>query len=233
MVWICPRESRRSSKTLPLCFYSPAVLPPSGSICMRVELLSHTPDPERLCCAAAKLTHEPEDRDFMEMYSSLSQEHIERVLKYVLEKHHESVVEHASFTFYVEGISRVLTHQLVRHRIASYSQQSQRYVTLKDFSYVTPPTLDEKGIEVFKTSMKNIAEEYERLMESVHAEDARYVLPNACTTKIIITMNARELRHFFSLRLHKTAQWEIKDMAQRMHELCTSVAPLLFRDIKI
>ena len=200
---------------------------------MKVVLLAHTPDPERLCCAAAKLTHEPEDRDFMEMMESMTREHMERVLGFVLDKKHESVVEHASFTFYVEGVSRALTHQLVRHRVASYSQQSQRYGRLKNFSYVTPPTLDDRGREDFGAVMEKLAEDYERLLSLVNPEDARYVLPNACTTKIVITMNARELRHFFSLRLDKTSQWEIRELARHMYEICLSKAPLLFRDVAV
>ncbi len=200
---------------------------------MKVVLLSHTPDPERVCCAAAKLTHEPEERDFMEMYKNLDREHMERVLGVVLRLGHESVVEHASFTFYIEGVSRALTHQLVRHRIASYSQQSQRYVRLKNFSYVTPPRIEkDPGLrERFEKTMERLADEYERLLVDVPPEDARYVLPNACTTKIVVTMNARELRHFFRLRLHRTAQWEIRELARRMYEECMRVAPLLFRDI--
>ncbi|MDG6221087.1 MAG: FAD-dependent thymidylate synthase, partial [Candidatus Thermoplasmatota archaeon] len=106
-----------------------------------------------------------------------------------------------------------------------------RYVKLENFSYVSPPTLDEEGKRRFESSMDRIARDYAELLEVVHPEDARYVLPNACTTKIVVTMNARELRHFFKLRLHRTAQWEIRDMARRMYEICMETAPLLFEDI--
>jgi len=198
-------------------------------------LIAHTPNPERICCAAAKLTHEPESRDFMEMMESISEEHIRKVLTHILRLGHESVIEHATFTFYVDGVSRALTHQLVRHRIASYSQQSQRYVDLKGFSYVTPPRVRmKKEIEErFHQLMEDIADVYAGLQEHVPSEDARYVLPNACTTKIVITMNARELRHFFKLRLDKTAQWEIREMARRMLKLCREKAPVLFSDIEL
>ncbi|MCD6461241.1 MAG: FAD-dependent thymidylate synthase [Thermoplasmata archaeon] len=202
---------------------------------MKVVLLAHTPHPEEVCCAAAKLTHEPEDRDFMEMFSSLETEdgrrHMEKVLGYVLKKQHESVVEHASFTFYIEGVSRALTHQLVRHRIASYSQQSQRYVRLDNFRYVTPPGLEDDAR--YREVMESLARDYSRLLSMVPPEDARYVLPNACTTKIVVTMNARELRHFFRLRLDKTAQWEIRSLARKMYDLCMEKAPLLFRDLEV
>ncbi|MCK4717339.1 MAG: FAD-dependent thymidylate synthase [Thermoplasmata archaeon] len=200
---------------------------------MKVLLLAHTPDPERICCAAAKLTHEPEEKDFVEMMDGMSRGHMERVLGYVLMQQHESVVEHASFTFYVEGVSRALTHQLVRHRVASYSQQSQRYVRLENFSYIVPPKLEGGGRERFEKTMERLAEDYDELLELVPPEDARYLLPNACTTKIVITMNARELRHFFKLRLHKAAQWEIREMAKRMYDLCMDTAPLLFKGVEM
>ena len=138
---------------------------------------------------------------------------------------HHSVIEHAVFTFSVEGVSRALTHQLVRHRVASYSQQSQRYVSMKEPSYVTPHTVqdDPEALKVFEDTGK---------LESmgIPAEDARYLLPNGCTTNITITMNARELLHFFSLRCCNRAQWEIREMADRMLELCREVSPVIFRD---
>ncbi|RLF49936.1 MAG: FAD-dependent thymidylate synthase [Thermoplasmata archaeon] len=201
---------------------------------MRVVLLAYTPNAERLCCAAAKLCHEKEERDFMEMYEGLSDKHVRAVLRTVLKLGHESVIEHASFTFYIEGVSRALTHQLVRHRIASYSQQSQRHVTLKNFGYVVPDSIkeNEELAKRYEDVMNYLAKEYDEFLKKVPKEDARYVLPNACTTKIVVTMNARELRHFFRLRCEKSAQWEIRKLAREMLRLCKEVAPLLFEDIE-
>ena len=144
---------------------------------------------------------------------------------------HESVLEHAVFTFEVKGVSRALTHQLVRHRIASYSQQSQRYVKITDMDgYVIPKSVDEWNmLNDYCSIMGEIWEYYDRLIKAgVPVEDARYILPNACTTNIIITMNARELRHFFSLRCCERAQWEIRELANRMLKICKEVSPIIF-----
>jgi thymidylate synthase (FAD) len=145
---------------------------------------------------------------------------------------HHSVIEHAVFTFSVHGVSRALTHQLVRHRIASFSQQSQRYVSMSQASYVTPPSIaaDAGAVKRYQELMQDIWKAYEELGGLVPKEDARYVLPNSCHTNIVITMNARELWHFFSLRCCNRAQWEIREMAQRMMEICQEVSPTIFRD---
>ena len=146
---------------------------------------------------------------------------------------HLSVVEHAVFTFSVEGVSRALTHQLVRHRIASFSQQSQRYVSLKEPTFVTPPTVkgNPEAERAFSETMDAIWDAYRRLEDmGIPAEDARYLLPNGCTTNITVTMNARELLHLFSLRCCSRAQWEIREMAERMLELCREVSPVIFKD---
>jgi thymidylate synthase (FAD) len=154
---------------------------------------------------------------------------------------HASVLEHVVLTFGVEGISRAASHQLVRHRIASYSQQSQRYVT-GDFGYVTPQTIGEaaprkgkKGApglaELFHDHMEKSAALYATLVEGgIPAEDARFVLPNASGTRLLVTMNARELHHFFALRLCNRAQWEIRDAAMSMYRLAVEQAPLLFEN---
>ena len=199
---------------------------------MKVILISHTPNPEIVCCAAAKLCHEPDDRSFEEMMHWLGDnpEHIRRVLEMVIKMGHTSTLEHANFTFYVEGVSRALTHQLVRHRIASYSQQSQRHVKMKEPTYVEPETVktDEQKA-MFDMAMANSWTVYNHLVASgVGSEDARFVLPNACTTKIVITMNARGLHNFFNLRLSKHAQWEIRAMAKEMAKLVCPVAPTIF-----
>ena len=158
----------------------------------------------------------------------------------VIKTGHESVIEHASFTFRVEGISRALTHQWVRHRLCSFSQRSQRYVKEREPSFVMPK-LDYMGnspkrvTAVIKiTAAMDIAwEAYNQLIElGVKGEDARFVLPNACETKMVWTANARELRHFFKLRMDKHAQWEIRAMAKKMFDLVMEVAPALFEDLK-
>jgi thymidylate synthase (FAD) len=145
---------------------------------------------------------------------------------------HHSVIEHASYTFSIEGVSRSMTHQLVRHRLASYSQQSQRYVNMADAEYVVPPTIaaDEELAARYKALMDRIWEEYRLLAKKVPVEDARYVLPNACTTNITVTMNARELWHFFELRTCRRAQDEIREAADQMLLLARDASPFIFRE---
>jgi thymidylate synthase (FAD) len=150
----------------------------------------------------------------------------------ILELGHYAVLEHASFTFAVEGVSRVLTHQLVRHRLASFAQQSQRYVAFEEgFAYETPPAIAARPElqHRFDAAMRYAAEAYRELCRAgIAAEDARFVLPNAAHSRIIITMNARELRHFFRLRCCRRAQWEIRALAVKMLETVMAVAPSLF-----
>jgi len=144
---------------------------------------------------------------------------------------HLSTLEHVSFTFAIEGVSRVLTHQLVRHRIASYSQQSQRYVKEHDFEYITPPSVaaNPDAQAKFDALMDTIRTAYDELMAlGVHQEDARYCLANATETKIVVTMNARALLHFFELRCCSRAQWEIRRLAEAMLAEVRQVAPRLF-----
>ena len=199
---------------------------------MRVELLYHTPNPERAIATAARLCYAPigaselmEDMPTKRMYS---------VLSTVLTGGHFSTLEHASFTFALEGVSRTLTHQLVRHRLASYEQQSQRYVKYKDgIEVIKPPTIaaNEEASACFDALIADIQKAYEDFMEAgIPAEDARYVLPNATETKLIMTMNARELRHFFDIRCCNRAQWEIREMAWKMLGLVRPVAPYVFCD---
>jgi thymidylate synthase (FAD) len=162
------------------------------------------------------------------------------LIKKVLALGHLSVLEHVSFTFGVEGISRACSHQLVRSRIASFSQQSQRYVKANNFGYdddytnqcVYPPSITtEQAKFKYRHALKVCHQEYAALIaEGISAEDARFVLPNAEMTKIIVTMNARELHHFFSLRCCNRAQWEIRAMAKQMLILCKEVTPLLFEN---
>jgi thymidylate synthase (FAD) len=198
---------------------------------MRVELLRHTEDPDRVCAAAAASCYSADGAS--ELHERLSDHKVRRLLHHTVGKGHHSVVEHAVFTFSIEGVSRSLTHQLVRHRIASYSQQSQRYVRLDEPDYVTPPTIEkEAGLHKgYDAIMEGCWEVYRHMVEGgVPEEDARYVLPNAATTNITVTMNARELLHFFRLRCCLRAQWEIRRVANRMLEECKAVAPVIFED---
>ena len=192
---------------------------------MKVTLLAYTQNADAICAAAGKSCYsEKSSQDLLDDGDPA------KVLGKIVGMGHHSVIEHASFTFSVEGVSRSLTHQLVRHRVASFSQQSQRYVPLNEPTFVTPHTVeeDEECLRVYNDTMRAIWEAYNRLAEKIPAEDARYVLPNGCTTNITITMNARELLHFFRLRCCNRAQWEIREMADEMLRLCKEVSPTIF-----
>lgn len=195
---------------------------------MIVRLLAYTPDADRICAAAAHSCYsEDSAADLLETVDPA------KMLRHVIGMGHHSVIEHAVFTFSVEGVSRALTHQLVRHRIASFSQQSQRYVRLSEPTYVVPETVkrDPEAMKVYEETMDGIWDSYSKLIGmGIPAEDARYVLPNGCTTNITITMNARELLHFFSMRCCNRAQWEIREMADEMLRLCKEVSPVIFSD---
>lgn len=195
---------------------------------MKVELINHTPDPDRAAAQAALTCYSEE----IPVKEDMSEELIREILDKIKDSGHHSVIEHSSFTFSIEGVSRALTHQLVRHRVASYSQQSQRYVDIEEFDPVIPDSIkDDKGrLDAFQELMVHIRETYVTLKSEVPLEDARYVLPNATRTNIIVTMNARELWHFFSLRCCRRAQWEIREMADRMLESCKRVSPIIFSD---
>lgn len=199
---------------------------------MQVELLYHTPDPERAIATAARLCYAPVGA--AELMETMPDEKVRNVLRTVLSSGHLSTLEHASYTFAVDGVSRALTHQLVRHRLASYNQQSQRYVKFKDgLEVVKPATVSEDPEleRVFDEAIEAAVEGYKKLLNAgVPAEDARYLLPNAAETKIVITMNVRELLHFFSLRGCNRAQWEIRELAHRMIELARPTAPYVFMD---
>jgi thymidylate synthase (FAD) len=198
---------------------------------MRVQLLTHTPDPEQVVAAAARLCYsEASIGQLLER----APEQAPRLLRKILDLGHLSVLEHANFTFGIEGISRACSHQLVRHRIASYSQQSQRYVShaapieaVVPVSIAAQPALASR----FAAHLAATHELYRELLEAgIPAEDARFVLPNAAATKLVMTMNARELHHFFTLRCCRRAQWEIRAMAREMLRLARHAAPLLFAD---
>ena len=193
---------------------------------MRVKLLAYTQNADAICAAAGRSCYS--EKSSMELVESMKDP--QKTLGKIVGMGHHSVIEHATFTFSVEGVSRSLTHQLVRHRIASYSQQSQRYVSMDKPTYVIPKTVeaDPELKKVYEDTMKDIWESYNKLVEKIPPEDARYVLPNGCTTNITITMNARELFHFFTLRCCNRAQWEIRDLADEMLRQCKVVSPIIF-----
>ena len=199
---------------------------------MHVELLYHTPDPERAIATAARLCYAPVGA--AELLETMPEDRVRSVLSTVIGSGHLSTLEHASYTFAVDGVSRALTHQLVRHRLASYNQQSQRYVKFADGVPVVKPASIEQNDEasdLFDKTVAAVEAAYARLLElGVPAEDARYLLPNAAESKIVITMNVRELLHFFSLRCCNRAQWEIRELAWRMLELARPTAPFIFVD---
>ena len=199
---------------------------------MDVRLLQHTPDPERSVAVAARLCYAPVGA--AELMEHMSEEAQRKVLRIILNSGHHSTLEHASFTFAIDGVSRAMTHQLVRHRLASYNQQSQRYVSFADEPcFIVPPAVadDPAALEKFNAANHAAFSAYRELIESgVEAEDARYLLPNAVETKIVVTMNMRELLHFFEVRCCNRAQWEIREVAHRMLALVEPLAPYVFMD---
>lgn len=196
---------------------------------VKVKLICYTPEPERTVAMAARLCYSPVGAE--ELAERMQPEQVAGLVRKIIELGHSSTLEHVTFTFAIEGVSRVLTHQLVRHRIASYSQQSQRYVGEQEFEYIIPPSIagNQAASELFDGLMATIRDTYNRLTElGVHKEDARYCLANATETKIVVSMNARALLHFFQLRCCMRAQWEIRGLAELMLEEVRRVAPLLF-----
>lgn len=192
---------------------------------MKVELISYSNLGEKVCGIASKTCVSKNIPD--------TNDNVMKSLRSAISSGHEAVLEHWSATFAVSGVSRALTHQLVRHRVASYSQQSQRYVDMDGFDYVVPESIlnHPDSLEQFKWGIKAIQKVYKTLLAyGIDIEDARYILPNACTTNIIVSMNARQLRHFFALRCCNRAQWEIRELADKMLELVKEVAPTIFEN---
>lgn len=196
----------------------------------RVEVLSHTPEPERTVALAARLCYSA--RSVGELKRDLLEDEVAALLAKLLSMGHLSALEHAQFTLGVEGVSRACSHQLVRHRLASYSQQSQRYVLLKEVRAVVPPSVDahpEHGPR-FRAALDDLWALYAAMVDDgVPAEDARYLLPNACETRLVMSMNARELRHFFAQRTCRRAQWEIRALALAVLRAVAPLAPHVFR----
>lgn len=196
---------------------------------MKVNLLTHTPDPERAVAAASRQCYSKYSAT--KAFSEFTPEDIRKQLAIILKNGHLSVLEHASFTFSIEGISRACSHQLVRHRIASYAQQSQRFVKLKEIEFVVPEkiAMDPSSNRIFIDALEACKGAYSKLVDAgMPPEDARYVLPNAAPTKIVVTMNARALMNFFELRCCLSAQWEIRRLADEMLRLVKEVAPIIF-----
>jgi thymidylate synthase (FAD) len=204
---------------------------------LNVVLLRHTPEPEEVVAMAAKLCYSPASvEDLREKIEAKDQSAFVEKLATI---GHLSPIEHVTFTFGVEGISRACSHQLVRHRVASYSQQSQRYVREDAFDYVIPPSIREvpEARQEFEAFMADAQAKYTAILKGLEArgitgesanQDARYLLPNAAETKIVVSMNARELLHFFRVRCCNRAQWEIRAMAEKMLALVKNVAPTIF-----
>lgn len=199
---------------------------------MNVVLLYHTPNPESAVATAARLCYAPVGA--AELMTTMTDARTHSVLRTILESGHFSTLEHVAYTFAVEGVSRTLTHQLVRHRLASFNQQSQRYVTFSDEpSFICPATVSANpgAMALFTKTNDDVFDAYRKLIElGIPSEDARYLLPNATETKIAITMNIRELLHFFELRCCNRAQWEIRDLATKMLDLVRPTAPYIFMD---
>ena len=204
---------------------------------LKVELIRHTLSPEETVALGARLCYSKAGIE--DLKTRIEQKDQTAFIEKLMSMGHESVFEHASFTFGVEGVSRVLLAQLTRHRLASFSVQSQRYVSYENgFGYILPPrteALGEDAVAEFQRQMDQMQDWYQGWQEKLGSgeggnEDARFVLPNACETRLLMTMNVRELRHFFSLRMCSRAQWEIRAMATEMHRLCLQAAPALFAD---
>ncbi len=216
-------------------------------------LIAHTPEPEKIVATAAKLCYS--SSDISSLKEGLTEDKTRSFIEMLASIGHESVFEHVSFTFGIEGISRACSHQLVRHRIASYSQKSQRYVNENGFEFITPPEIEElpEAKAEFDRLMEQITESYDKIADLLTAnhtarltaegldektaaskarklanEDARFVLPNACETKIVVTMNVRSLFNFFEHRCCNRAQWEIRAVAEEMLRLCKEAAPNIF-----
>lgn len=225
----------------------------NGGLYVNVTLITHTPLPEKIVAAAAKLCYSNSGVDTL--MENMSDEKAEQFVDMLAGFGHESPVEHVTFTFGIEGVSRSFLAQITRHRIASFSVQSQRYVKQNHFEFITPPAIadDPVSAEIYQNSMDNAIKSYmsltDRLQkkyvtelmqngmneksarskaEKMAIEDARFVLPNACETKMVMTMNVRSLRNFFRLRCCNRAQWEIRAVASEMLRLCCKAAPALF-----
>ncbi|MFI3168197.1 MAG: FAD-dependent thymidylate synthase [Bacillota bacterium] len=207
-----------------------------GQTTPKVALITHTINPELAVALGAKLCYSKSD--LAKLQEKLAKGDVDAFIAKIMGMGHLSTIEHSSFTFAIEGVSRALLAQITRHRIASFSVQSQRYVPASvDFSYIIPPkilALGDAEVEKFKAQMTEIGGYYKYWQEKLGGggeganEDARFVLPNSAETKMLVTMNSRELLHFFRLRCCNRAQWEIREVAWMMLEKVVEVAPAIF-----
>jgi len=211
---------------------------------LKVELLDVTPNALALIYSACRQCYSTENA--IDIFKKAIRgippfEEQETFVRRIVASGHESVIEHVSFTFAISGVSRALSHQLVRHRIASYSQQSQRYVRAENFKYIIPPTIakDKDLKKLFEDTMKQLQQTYKTIVKRLETlgikgekahQDARFILPNACETKIVVTMNCRSLLNFFALRCCERAQWEIRHLANAMLKICKEKLPAVFAD---
>jgi len=219
--------------------------PKTQPVTPEVTLVRATPSPLATVASAARLCYA---EDVQSAVRPRDEEDDAKMVRRIVEMGHLSTVEHVSMTFLLTGVSRAMTHQLVRHRLASYSQRSQRYVCEEGFSYIMPPQVKGKTVQkedgttvdaadYFAETMEILADRYGRLLDALgrsgesRNQDARYLLPNACETAILVTMNARELWHFFGERLCLRAQWEIRGVARKMFELAKDYCPVLFENV--
>ena len=210
---------------------------------LRVELLNMTQEPVKVIyaacrqCYSANFSHDI----YMSCFDKVDQAKQEGFIKEITASGHETPLEHVSMSFAAEGISRTCSHQLVRHRLASYSQQSQRYVKESDFDYIVPPNIkNDKGLsEIFEKTMGQIQDSYNRVVDGLKQkgkkpetcnEDARFLLPGAAETKIVVTMNCRELIHFFRERCCTRTQWELRRLANTMRDICKKALPAVFEN---
>ncbi|MFZ5951986.1 MAG: FAD-dependent thymidylate synthase [Candidatus Rifleibacteriota bacterium] len=201
---------------------------------MHLVLMRNTPDPDRLVAIAARRCYSNRSADDID--DRLSDQEVERLLDFLRQRNHLSPFEHADFTFSVDGISRALSHQLVRHRIASYSQESQRYVNymkVDSLPFITPPKIaaSSQALEIYNKALEHTLEAYREMVDAgIPPEDARYVFPNAIETKLVFTLNARSLFNFFEQRCCLKAQWEIRALALEMLREVRKVAPNIFKN---
>ena len=198
---------------------------------MNVILLAHTPEPDAVVAAAARICYR--DVSAADLLKGEEENLSRKLIADLFKSGHVSTFEHVSFTFGIDGLSRVASHQLVRHRVASFSQQSQRYVKMNydPEAVIIPPSIQNnpEALKIFNDAVKQSQEAYKNLIDlGIAKEDARFILPHGHSTRLVLTMNARELHHFFSLRLCRRAQWEIHELARKMLILCREKAPVLF-----
>ncbi|TFG11732.1 MAG: FAD-dependent thymidylate synthase [Promethearchaeota archaeon] len=195
---------------------------------MRIELLDITPNAEKVIETAGRTSYQSFEKQTDSSYKPF--------IKMLIRNKHESVLEHATASFKISGISRALTHQLVRHRLCSFTQQSQRYVNEDNFNYIEPDEIRDNPNthKIYIDLMEHIRNQYSQLRDlGIKKEDARFILPNSTESEIIMTANFRELRHVLTLRGEKAAQWEIRRLAIEILKILKKKVPDVFQDMEI